>query len=177
MTDVGYGGDGPVSPLPMVEGLVTRNIATQELRLVHAAIEGQVELSQKQWIYEIRNDASKDWNACYAFLDREFIQQDFEVMSFYTSTNPASYMTANVVVVKFLHKACEVYGKLMLINDEVKKNIGGRTKSVLTVKTEAERIEVLKDEFGITLNEEQRAAIFDTKLALSSPQSADPKVV
>jgi arylamine N-acetyltransferase len=167
MTDVGYGGDGPIAPLPMIPDIVSPNIGTQELRLVHEAIPGQADASQKQWIYQFRNDPSKEFNACYSFLDQEFIHEDFEVMSFFTSKNPRSYMISTVVAVRFLHHDYQIYGKRMLVNDQVKENAGGKTQTLKELFTEQQRIQALKEDFGVTLTEEEQRAIYDTKLALA----------
>ena len=167
MTDVGYGGDGPIMPLPMVEGVVTQNIGTQELQLAHEVIPGQVDQSQKQWIYQLRNDASKEFNSGYCFTDQEFIEQDFEVMSYFTSTHPSSYMTATVVMVRYLHHNYKIYGKRMLVNAEIKENSGGKSELLRVCMNEKERIEALKTEFGVTLSEEEQQAIYETRMALT----------
>lgn len=166
LSDVGYGGDGPIAPLPLEHGIISSNIGTQELRLAHGSIPGQVDSSQKQWIYQYRNDSSKQFVDCYSFLDREFIHQDFQVMNFFTSKHPSSYMTNTVIVVQFLHDRYQIYGKKMLVNDQVKENTGGKTTTVKELRTEEERVEALREDFHITLTAEEQHAIYDTKLAL-----------
>lgn len=108
---------------------------------------------------------------------------DFVGMNWYTSTfqGGTNFQTERVLVVRFLREGgevngergngsgadeCEeettgfVTGKLMLVNDVVKRNDGrGKTVTVRVCKSEEERIEVLKEMFGITLSEEERLGI------------------
>jgi len=60
--DVGFGGDGATRPLPLVEGHVTRNLGTQDVRLVRDFIPEQTQRSdpeRKLWIYQVSlNDAA-----------------------------------------------------------------------------------------------------------------------
>lgn len=50
----------------------------------------------------------------------------------------------------------------MLVNGEVKMNTGGKTQVVKVCKTEAERVEALREYFGIELTEEEREGIRGT---------------
>jgi arylamine N-acetyltransferase len=67
--DVSFGGDGATKPLPLVDGAITSNIGTQELRLIRDFIPGQTELDpeRKLWVYQYRNSEAHSWNAFYAF--------------------------------------------------------------------------------------------------------------
>lgn len=47
----------------------------------------------------------------------------------------------------------------MLINDIVKRNLGGKTEVLAVLRSENERIKALKDWFDIDLTESERAAI------------------
>ena len=120
-----------------------------------------------------RNGEHLPWNAFYAFPEFEFAHQDFEVLNWFTSKSPDSFLTFTVLVVKFLRRhlvnnakdggkqkneklkqigrigEAEIYGKVMLINGDVKRNLGGKTELVKMCKTEAERIEALREYFGL----------------------------
>ena len=50
-------------------------------------------------------------------------------------------------------------GKVMLINGEVKRNLGGKTEVVKVCRSEEERIQFLREYFGITLTEEERDGV------------------
>jgi arylamine N-acetyltransferase len=162
--DVGFGGDGATKPLPLIDGHVTQNLGSQEVRLVHGNIPDQTDLSQKLWIYQYRNGPEKDWNSFYAFPELQFIAQDFHIMNWYTSKHPESFQTFTVLIVRYLRKEGEdrISGKVMLINGVVKQNLGGKTEVVMECKSEEQRIEALKKYFEITLTEEEKNGVLGT---------------
>lgn len=159
MVDVGFGGDGATAPLPLMEGHITHNIGSQDIQLIHGTIDQQIDKSRKLWIYQYRNGKDMPWNSFYCFPEFEFLHNDFLVMNCYTSTSPDCFQTSTVLVIKFLRKGDEVYGKVMLVNGEVKENTGGKTSVVRVCNTDEERIEALKEYFGITITAEQREGI------------------
>jgi hypothetical protein len=48
-----------------------------------------------------------------------------------------------------------IVGKVMLVDGEVKRNDGGRTRVVTVCKTEEERVRALREHFAIELVEEE----------------------
>jgi hypothetical protein len=52
---VEFGGDGPTRPLLLRDGVVTRNLGTQEVLLKYENIESSVDPGQRLWVYKIRN--------------------------------------------------------------------------------------------------------------------------
>lgn len=93
MVDVGFGGDGASKPIPLVEGRITRNIGTQDIRLARDFIPTQTERTpeRKLWIYQYRNSPDKPWNSFYAFSDQvEFLPADYHIMNWYTGSHPES---------------------------------------------------------------------------------------
>ncbi|KAI9732674.1 MAG: DUF1279 super [Cirrosporium novae-zelandiae] len=159
MLEVGYGGDGATKIIPLVDNHVIQNIGTQEMRLIYDNIPQQVDKSMKLWICQYRNGPDRPWDSLYCFSEIEFLDHDFEVMNFFTSSSPDAFPTFMVLVVKFLRREHEIYGKIMLVNNEVKQNLGGKTILVKTCTTEEERVEALKEYFGILLTDEEREGI------------------
>ncbi|KAK0755021.1 arylamine N-acetyltransferase 2 [Schizothecium vesticola] len=169
--DAGFGGDGPTQPMPLVEGLVHHNsVGTQEVRYSRGWLGGKSRFvppgdDRRLWIYEYRNGVEKGWNAFYAFdADFEFLEGDFGVMSHYTSTAEASFQTRAVLVVRFLRGEGEdggvrVKGKVMMAGPVVKRNLGGKTEVIKVCETEAERVDALREWFGIVLTEEEAGSI------------------
>ena len=47
----------------------------------------------------------------------------------------------------------------MLVNGVVKENVSGKTYVIQECSNEVERVEALKQRFGITLSEEEKSAI------------------
>lgn len=166
--DVGFGGDGPTRPMPLIHDRPQVNLGGQEVRLMHDWIPTQLHRreSSKLWIYEYRNGKDKPWNSFYAFSETEAMEADFHVINHFTGTAPDSHHTITQLLVKFLRREKEdgtgdqeIYGKRMLVNALVKENLGGKTKIVEECKTEEDRVRVLKEWFGITLTAEEREGI------------------
>lgn len=96
----------------------------------------------------------------------EWLPQDFEVLNAFTGSSAKSFQTYTVLVVKFLRRKAvgkmigeEVYGKRMLVGGTVKENLGGKTRVVRECGSEEERVEALREWFGIELTEEERGGI------------------
>ncbi|GJD04117.1 arylamine n-acetyltransferase 1 [Colletotrichum higginsianum] len=172
MIDVAFGGDGATKPIPLLHGQAVQNLGPQEVRLVRDHIANQVHRTEasKLWIYQYRNGPEREWNSFYAFSEFEFLQPDFKVMNWYTSTSPDSFQRLTPLVVKFLRGKKdvdagnpdadeEIVGKRMLAVATVKENLGGRTRIVQECKTEEERVNALAEWFHIRLSEEERAGI------------------
>lgn len=169
MLDVGFGGDAPTTPIPLVDGHVTTNIIPQQNRLVHGHIPQQLVKNEdtKLWIYQYRNGEDMEWNSFYAFPLLEFLEADFKILNWYTGSHPESFQTFTMLIIKFLRRQkaggeegeMEVYGKRMLVNGVVKENTGGKTRVVQECSTERERHEALEKWFGMRLSEEEKAGI------------------
>lgn len=178
MVDVGFGGDGASKPIPLIEGHVTRNIGTQDIRLIQDFIPGQTERTpeRKLWICQYRNSTRKPWNSFYAFSDLvEFLPADFNVMNAYTGSHPESFQTSTILIVKFLRRPEEdgsgedqIYGKRMLVNGVIKENLGGKTNVIQECKSEPERIEALRTSFGIELTQDEVESIRGRNTELKS---------
>lgn len=79
-------------------------------------------------------------------------------MNFFTSQSTRSFQTSTVLIIRFLRGETEeegIVGKHMLVNGEVKRNDGGKTRLVLNCTTEEERIEAFKEQFDIRLTDEE----------------------
>jgi arylamine N-acetyltransferase len=172
-SDVAFGGDGPTTPLPLLaeneaSDHITRNLGTQDVRLVRGSVPSmppRPSLGGKReqfWIYQYRNGPDKDWNSFYCFQETEFLEQDFNVMNYFTSQGK-TFQKIVILVIKFLlpekptaeDDTSRIAGKIMMVSGTVKRNLGGRTEIVQECKTEEERVAALKSWFGIILTEEE----------------------
>lgn len=183
--DVAFGGDGPISPLPMVEtGDAIQNLGTQQVRLVHEMIPKQ-RLTSPLWVYQYRNSVDLPWNSFYSFAEIEFFQEDFEVMNWWASAKTLHRWT--VLAVRFLREGenvnfgdgiegsqdsedIRVTGKFMLVNNVVKAYLDGKadgkTKVIHEFDTEVGRLEALRHYFGIELKDEEKMSIQGWDMAL-----------
>jgi len=165
--DVSFGGDGPTLPLALEAGAVVTNLGRQQVRLMHQHLPRHREPDgqPKHWIYEYRNGEDKDWNAFYSFAEYEFFPEDFIAINYGVAKDPVdSWQTALVLLVKFVLGRREdgeegVIGKVMMKDGLLKRNMGGKTELLKTCETEAERVEAIKEWFGITLTPEEQASI------------------
>lgn len=129
----------------------------QTVQLVYETLPGA---NQRQWIYQFRNTENQSWTPGYAFTEIEFFLSDFEVMNFFTSRSSDCFLTSHLLVVKFLREGDNnVYGKIILDDDKMKENLGGKSNVVQTFTRERERIEALEKHFGIELTKEEKNAI------------------
>ncbi|OGM47175.1 hypothetical protein ABOM_003975 [Aspergillus bombycis] len=178
--DVAFGGDGPTSPLPLDdECKVVQNLGPQQVCLVHENIPMQQPNSPKFWIYQYRNGADREWNSFYSFTEIEFFQEDFEVMNWFASSKTIHRWM--VMVVRFLREGesllfedktpkssteVKIIGKVILVNNVVKANMGGKSQTICVLGSEAARLQALRDYFGIDLTSEQRESIHGWDMAL-----------
>lgn len=188
--DVGFGGDGPTSPLvlsatPEQEPEVVTNLGSQEIRLRKGVFPETVrEEMNLVWFYEYRNGKDSAWNTYYAFNESEASDWDLQCANFWVVSHPDSFQRKQILSVKFIrgdvvqdeivkgkqgdkiHDEVAVVGKIMLADDVIKRNMGGKTEMVKQCKTEKERIEALEEYFGIYFTKEEQHGIegFQTEL-------------
>lgn len=62
----------------------------------------------------------------------------------------------------------DIAGKVMLVNNQVKVNMGGRTRVLCELRNESERVAAFLTYFGINLSEEEVNAIEGWDMALLS---------
>lgn len=165
MVDVGFGSDGPIRPLPLLNSLETGDtypgVGAQQLRLIHDTIANTTNRnpSQKLWIFQRRHSPADEWLAAYCFTEQEFLPRDYAMMNYYTSTSRTVFFTYAIVVVKMIMEGEEVVGQVILSGDEVKRRIKGVTEHLVTCKGEGERVEALEKWFGVKLTGEERRGI------------------
>lgn len=80
-----------------------------------------------------------------------------------------------MLVIKFLRRSGdgdgdggggEIYGKVMMVDGVVKRNLGGKTEVVRVCESEEERVGALGEYFGITLTEDEKEGIRGRELEL-----------
>ncbi|KAF9524917.1 arylamine N-acetyltransferase 1 [Crepidotus variabilis] len=135
-----------------------------------------------KWHLEVlRQHSGKDdpseprWRTLYAFSEEEFYPKDFEAASFVASQmpSPKGLFWSNLVAVRLFvlkdlgllglgqigHGRIEETGsgfdmaRMILIGRELKCNIGDGTILIKTFSNEAERINTLRDVFGVALDD------------------------
>lgn len=154
--DVGFGSDGPIRPIPLDPTHVAQGIGEQEMRVFKDGISDNTDSSQRLWIYQTRYSPAHQWKPVYCFTEQEFLPQDYEIMSYFTSTSRKSFFTQAVVVVEMIKgENDEIVGTLAMTNGSFKRRIKGNSEIVAECKSEDERVEALSNYFGIKLEPEE----------------------
>ena len=152
--------NGPTRPLPLVNGQISKWGATEtELRLVYQ--EPRNPAVQGIWTFESRISEYHDWTSNYCFGLTEFSPEDFEVMSYATSTRRTSWFTFEIVCQKMImdQEKDDIIGAVILSGSRLKRRILGLTETMAECASEHERAAVLQEYFGITLSRRERSGI------------------
>ncbi|KAL2069514.1 hypothetical protein VTL71DRAFT_14193 [Oculimacula yallundae] len=173
--DVGMGAMGPNLPFPLRDGFETVSIAPRLIRLQLRSIAETYATSTdppKLWCFDVCYDPSagdgKEWTPVYCFTETEFLPQDYEMMSWYTSTHPSSFFTKSVTCTKLLmdEEKEVIVGNITLFEATVRETIGAEKRVIKECETEEERLQVLAEIFDVHLTDEQKQGIpADRKLA------------
>jgi len=163
VVDVGMGAMGPNLPYPLRDGFETTSVAPRKIRLQLRAIpESCGTHSNKLWCYDVCHEPldSKEstWVPVYCFTETEFLPQDYEMMSWFTSTHKTSLFTRYLLCTRMIMDGAgqKIVGSVTMLGGNVVESIGTERKPVKDCKTECERVDALKEIFGIDLTEEQR---------------------
>jgi arylamine N-acetyltransferase len=160
MLDVGFGRYGPIRPLLLdAEGSMGPGIGAAATRLVKRNIPQNSDRGQELWVYEHRSDPHSEWLAMYSFSEVEFLPEDYEMMSFWTSRSRKIYFTYRVVVVRMVMEEGEVVGTLVLVGGELKRRVGGKMEVLRVCVNEEQRVEVLGEWFDIRFSDQEKAGI------------------
>lgn len=176
VVDVGMGSMGPNLPYPLRDGFETTSIPPRLIRLQlrsipesYAATSATSAGPPKLWCFDVcynpLDDAKKEWKPVYCFTETEFLPQDYEIMFWFTSTNPGSFFTRYVTCTKMLMDEDKemIVGNITLFQDTVKKSIGANREVIKECKTEDDRLQALADIFDVHLTDEEKRAIPDDR--------------
>lgn len=168
VVDVGMGAMGPSVPYPLRDGYEANSIAPRKLRLQLRAIaesSGNGAQRPQLWCYDVCNRPGTDnvdvWIPTYCFTEIEFLPQDYEVMSWYTSYNKRSFFTTSLMTtIMLMDDAREhIIGNITLFQSTIRKTVAGKRTVMKECRTEKERVTALREIFGITLSEQQQNGI------------------
>ncbi|KAK3069796.1 hypothetical protein LTR53_011583 [Teratosphaeriaceae sp. CCFEE 6253] len=171
--DVGMGAMGPNLPYPLQDGFETTSIAPRRIRLQlrpiaeSYATASSVAEPPKMWCYDVCYKPSSDdeaknaWLPIYCFTETEFLPQDYEMMSWFTSTHQRSFFTKMLTCTRMVmgEDGEAIVGDLTLVVETIRRTVGGQREVVRECASEAERVQALEEMFGVELTEEERKAI------------------
>jgi arylamine N-acetyltransferase len=166
VVDVGMGAMGPNLPYPLRDGFETISVAPRKIRLqLRSITESYGKNPNKLWCYDVCHDpvggAENKWTPVYCFTDTEFLPQDYEMMSWYTSTHKTSLFVRYLLCTRMImdEEGEKIVGSVTMMGGDVKESIGSERRVVKDCKTEVERVSALREVFGIELTEEEREGI------------------
>jgi len=149
LCDVGFGGDGPVEPVPM-DGAAVEQLGD----LLRVETRGALRVLQRF--------IDGAWRDQYRFLAEERYPVDFEVASWYTSTYPASRFVTTLTA-----QRARPEGRHVLRNLAYTVRLG-ETVTERALSRE-ELVPFLAVTFGIDLPPETRFSVLDGPLAAPPP--------
>lgn len=190
VVEVGYGTNQPLAPLKLYEGETQLHIGSASVRLRSDSIAPGVKRDEKVWILEHRRDDTSQWITSYCFFSEwELLLEDVAVINYWPQKHPASVFMNNVLCLRATtedekdgfytgiqhgESDCalgEIDGMLILFGNSFKWRRKGETTLKKQLDTELERMEVLKNYFGITLSEGDQRAIRGTYTELKGHEA------
>jgi len=162
---------GPNFPFPLKDGYETVSIAPRKIRLQWRSIPEHYASSedeaQKLWCYDVCHHPDDEkprenkWIPTYCFTTTEFLPQDYEMMSWFTSTSPKSFFTYVVLCTKMLlsENGEKIIGDVTMVGDAIRNTIGGHREMVRELKSEEDRVKALREIFKVELTPEEMDGI------------------
>lgn len=131
------------------------------MRLIRESIPEFTDGNQRVWIYQVRHKPDSEWLHTICFSETEFLPQDFEVLNFYISKNPASWFCHSFVCSLLLwdESKHEIQGQCTMVGNVVKRRIRGQSETVETFHTEDDRVRALAKWFGLHFRTDEVDAI------------------
>lgn len=167
LVDVGYGADGPSTPLPLDSGDIRHGLPSQQLKLEHITLPQHIDSTQKVWVYSQKR-GSEDWADIYHFPVVEFFPLDFDILNHHAMTK--SLWASTVVAQRFTvsEDGVTISGTLLLVRDELKVGNSSPQKMgvIKKMENEEQRLDALKEHFSISLTEEEQRAILGSAVEL-----------
>jgi arylamine N-acetyltransferase len=165
LVDVGFGSHGLLYPVPLVHNHTFKLIGKSEGRLEYRAIAAHTDPNQRVWVYSTRDKSvagdDTPWNEHYALLESEYFPADYEVMNMATSMSPRSFFVQNVMCIRTVldKMSDEIVSMIIMHQDYVKTRKADGSQEMEKMATEADRLRVLKDRYGIVLSTADQRAI------------------
>ena len=184
LVDVGFGGTGLARPILLRTGQTVPGCAPPEehrlVRGMHPESSLEVDESSQDWLLQYRCGSHQpDWTVMYLFKESESFPDDWVAYSQWLSAHPPEIFQNNVVCIRYFAidhdtKVEEAkrpgisLGRLVMMGRRVQKRIGDQSQTVREFSTERERVHVLKEDFGIMVDDDEVQNIAQTGGALKA---------
>lgn len=171
LVDVGMNARGPMVPLPLIQNISAFSISPRKARLLYGSIPEHTtsHAMNMMWRLEVRNHEGSQWTPTYAFSEIEFLPVDFEMMHWYTTTSPRSWLTHKILVTRMIldTQLEEIVGDTTLFERTLRKRIHGKVTFEVECKSEEDRVELLQEHFGLKLGDVERKGIIGKESQIS----------
>ncbi|KAF8590406.1 cysteine proteinase [Ramaria rubella] len=176
LVDVGFGGTGIVRPMLLETGRIVPGPAPPEehrlIRGTHPESSLCEDESSRLWVLQYRCGSHQPWSHLYIFDERETYPSDWVAYSQWLCAHPVALFKQNVLCVRHFIDTHDNdglgvrLGRLVLIGTRVQRRVGEETHTVREISTEIERLQILKEDFGITIEHDDIQNITGTSAAL-----------
>lgn len=182
--DVAFGGNGPVHPYVLEEGLVQEHITPAQMRYRRGQLPGTTKEAGKVWVYEHRQRPDAPWCPMYCFADAQVLPADVRTMNLAPATSRTSIFHKVVMCVRFTTGSQvdstgaleqqkgrdatlaeiegEIDGVLITNGSNLKWRRKGEKKLELNFASEEERLSAFETYYGIYMQEKDQLAIRGT---------------
>lgn len=157
LCDVGFGGEGPLKPVPLAGGEVSRQYAWAY----------RVDAEGGQWV--LRSRQGDGWLDLYAFTREPQYPVDFEMANHFTSTHPSSRFVQTITVQRATPEA-----RYVLRGRELTVDGGGDVSR--RVVEDGELLPLLAETFGLSLPAGTRLGPSGAMSDSAGPPAAKPGV-
>lgn len=163
IVDVGFGG-GIVRPILLEENHVALGASLPEQhRVTRASLpcssldetDPESKALAARWFMQVNLDRQGKvlpdgtWRTLYEFGEQEFFREDFEALSFVIWSTQHGLFWDNVLAVIYTHLDEDTVGRKVMGRNKVTLREGSGYKILRELKTEADRIDALREEFFI----------------------------
>jgi arylamine N-acetyltransferase len=174
LIDVAFGARCLARPIKVEAGeMVKGSAAPEEHRLIRLAHPNSA-IEAEDWALQMRcGSMIPDWVVQYQFSINEFFPEDHEALSFALCKRPNRTFGVDILAVKCFHVEGEGndgrigdLGRLSLALGRVKRVIGDQSSIIRECSTELERIQALRELFGIDIHDSDATHVKDQPFAL-----------
>ncbi|GJJ15386.1 hypothetical protein Clacol_009662 [Clathrus columnatus] len=173
LVDVAFGRNCPVRPIPLIIGStvlggtpeeefrITRFIHPEAaLQIHHSHLEPALDVTVGHWALNYRcSGLHNDWALLFIFNLVELfnVPDDWVEYTHWINARPTKLYSENVFALKFflIDGDKDKVGRYFMIGHKTYRRVGAHYAPVKEFKTERERVNILREDFGIIVSEEE----------------------
>ncbi|EJU04823.1 cysteine proteinase, partial [Dacryopinax primogenitus] len=183
VVDVGFGGGGLTRPLELREGAEVPGASGERIRLRRSLVPGAVRQAQDACVLSAKRMDKDHWKDLYHFSETEMTLMDMVVLSYSNCAMPGVGSFWYDVVAFFFKiepgteeqpEGSEMY-RVILTGGKVWEDRKGEKKLIRACESEEDRVQVLKEYFGLTVELEDIRWIQGRAAALANARVIETK--